>query len=406
MAAKRTGLARTRKAAGLTQESLAEALHIDRTTIVRWESGKSEPQPYLRPKLARMLGVPLTKLEELLAPAQPVGAPDAAWEPSAAANSLLPTLGVDETAHAAKALVEASRYFDSKVVDYFRRQLGTCMVDDGELGPSKTLPNVLGLLHTVERCAREVKPSLRRELLSFGACTAEFAGWLYRDTNNPAQATAWYDRAMEWAQEALDLPMQGYILLKKSQMAYDAHDPVRVFTLAMAAQEGPWQLPTKVRAEVTQQTALGLAMLGEPIAAVERTLDDAHQILDHATHNDDQSDKFGAYFNACTLQLRNASCFTEAGKPGRAAVIFGDVLQDAPLSRRDNGYFSSRRAAALALSGEPDEAATVGLTSNDVATFTRSERTLRVLSEVVQTLSPWRSRPAVRELRDAMRVPS
>ena len=77
-------------------------------------------------------------------------------------------------------------------------------------------------------------------------------------------------------------------------------------------------------------------------------------------------------------------------------------MADAGLSRRDAGFFGARRAAALALSGESDEAATVGLESVEVAAVTSSQRTLRVLAEVMDTLAPWRSRPVVCELHDAM----
>jgi hypothetical protein len=239
-------------------------------------------------------------------------------------------------------------------------------------------------------------------LLSFGACGAEFAGWLYRDVNDPVQAGFWYDRAMEWAQEAGDFPMQGYVLLKKSQMAYDHRDAVRVLSLAQAAQEGPWQLPGRVRAEVTQQEALGMAMLGEPLPAIERKLDDARQLLAQATADGEQPGLPGAYFTDNTLLLRNASSFTEAGKPARAAMVFGEVLTRGSLSRRDTGYFRARRAAALALSGEPDEAARVGLASLDIAIATNSRRTLRVLTEVIRMLTPWNGRPPVHELREAM----
>lgn len=145
-----------------------------------------------------------------------------------------------------------------------------------------------------------------------------------------------------------------------------------------------------------------MAMLGDPFADVERKLDDAHQILAHATTDDEQLDMLGAYFNDNTLLLRTASSFTEAGKPARAAIVFGDVLTNASLSRRDTGYFRSRRAAALALSGEPDEAARLGLASVNIAVTTSSQRTLRVLTEIVQTLTPWHGRPAVRDLRDTM----
>ncbi|MFD8492276.1 helix-turn-helix transcriptional regulator [Amycolatopsis sp. NPDC059657] len=64
---KRVALARARKAAGYTQEGLAEALGIDRSTIVRWEAGDTEPLPHKRPKLGRLLGLNAVQLESLLA---------------------------------------------------------------------------------------------------------------------------------------------------------------------------------------------------------------------------------------------------------------------------------------------------------------------------------------------------
>ena len=42
------------------------------------------------------------------------------------------------------------------------------------------------------------------------------------------------------------------------------------------------------------------------------------------------------------------------------------------------GFFSAWRAAALALSGEPDEAARVGQAAAEVAEAVNSERTMRV----------------------------
>ncbi len=70
-------LARRRKAAGLTQEQLAERLGVERTTVARWERGENNPQPWLRPRLAKALGVAPDKVEDLLAadgiPASPPG---------------------------------------------------------------------------------------------------------------------------------------------------------------------------------------------------------------------------------------------------------------------------------------------------------------------------------------------
>jgi hypothetical protein len=311
----------------------------------------------------------------------------------------LPVLGLDEAQHVAKALDDARRYFDGSVVKYFENQLETCKTDDGSLGSMSTLPMVLGILGAIEQSVRDVRPAVRRELLSVASRGAEFAGWLYRDVHDQAKAGFWHDRATEWAQEAGDLPMQGYVLLKKAQMAYDDRDAVRVSSFAQAAQDGPWQLPAKVRAEVAQQEARGLAMLGEPMTEVERKLEDARRYFEQA---DDAAGQLGTHFNALSLTLQTASCYIEAGKPQRAAGLYDDVLGTGTLSRRDQGYFLARRASALALSGEPDDAAAVGLASIQLAAATSSARTRRELGRAVITLGPWSSRPGPRELRDAL----
>jgi DNA-binding XRE family transcriptional regulator len=77
---RRTGLVAARKAAGYTQEGLAEALSVERSTVIRWEAGLHVPAPYLWPKLAKLLGITGERLAELLAvdeqaPPLPVASP-------------------------------------------------------------------------------------------------------------------------------------------------------------------------------------------------------------------------------------------------------------------------------------------------------------------------------------------
>ncbi|MGO1052955.1 helix-turn-helix domain-containing protein [Crossiella sp. CA198] len=319
----------------------------------------------------------------------------------ALSTALWPALAPQELAHLEAALTNASTNFVDSTVEFFRRQLSACIADDGTEGPRKPLRSVLNLLSLIDRSAREVRPAVRRELLSVGARGAEFAGWLFRDVHDPHRARFWYDRATEWAQEACDLPMQGYILLKRSQMAYDERDAVRVLTLAQAAQEGPWQLPANVRAEVTQQEARGLAMTGEAMRLVEQKLDDARRLATAAV-NTSPRDQLGTYFNDGTLTLRTASCYVEAGKPQQAAVLYTEVLATTLLSRRDRGYFLARLASSLAYSGEPDEAAARGLEAVSLAVATNSQRTKRELGRTLTTLQPWISQPGPRQLREAV----
>jgi transcriptional regulator with XRE-family HTH domain len=66
MAARRLGLAVRRRVQGYSQDSLAGHLRVSRSTVARWERGETEPQPYVRPKLATLLDVSREELAELL----------------------------------------------------------------------------------------------------------------------------------------------------------------------------------------------------------------------------------------------------------------------------------------------------------------------------------------------------
>ena len=51
-----------RNKAGITQDVLAERLHIDRSTVAKWETGAANPRADKIPALAEALGC---KIEEL-----------------------------------------------------------------------------------------------------------------------------------------------------------------------------------------------------------------------------------------------------------------------------------------------------------------------------------------------------
>ncbi|QLY34927.1 XRE family transcriptional regulator [Nocardia huaxiensis] len=392
----------------LPQELVANWLDVTQAQLSRIEKGPAPEQLSKLVRWAEILCIPSELLWFKLPDAEKAAtdgdtvSPDtltlARWLGSDGAAT--PPRHSAEIERVGQALAEARRYFDGTAVEFFQAQLARCKRDDGSRGPLEALPLTLAVLGTIRRHCRDVPPTIRRQLLAVGADGAEFAGWLYRDLHDPLTATFLYDRAMEWAQAAGHLPMQGYILLKKSQMAYETRDVPTILTLAQAAKDGPWQLPPRVKAEVIQQEALGLAMSGEPVAVVTQQLDAAGQLLDSAATATDEP--LVSYFNQGTLLVRSACCLVEAGKPQRASQLFGQVIASGSLSRRDAGFFQARQAKALALSGEPDEAARVARESVVVARETCSERTMNVIVDVVRALDPWRHRAQVRELRDVL----
>ena len=57
-----SGIAEQRKKAGLTQQELAEILHVERSTVSKWESGTSFPTGNKLPQVAKALNCGIGEL--------------------------------------------------------------------------------------------------------------------------------------------------------------------------------------------------------------------------------------------------------------------------------------------------------------------------------------------------------
>lgn len=314
----------------------------------------------------------------------------------------LPMLSIDDLRKLVAAVDSARKNLDEDVARSLDRMLAECARRDGALGPRQALPSVLALISVVEDSAREVKPPVRRELLRVGARAAEFAGWLYRDAGGPTASEYWRDRASEWALEAGDIAMPGYILLKKSQSAWDDRDGLRMLTLAQAVQDGPWSLPWRIRAEAAQQEARGLAILGESASEIDRKLDEAASLLardDPA--RDEPGRELSLHYNGALLSLQTALCHVESGLPDRAIELYERELSRKNFSHRDYSYFTALKSIALASGGEVDEAAQLGIAAYHSAVEAESGRTLREIKNLRRELAKWTSRPSVGEFMES-----
>src|SRR5579859_2049836 len=215
-----------REALRMSVREFAARLGTSDRTVSNWEAGgqHTRPRPVWQASLDTLLqqasDSERARFELLRAPAdEPPESADAAvpLEPmkrravltTGLVAAAVPALRLEDLHRVVASLEDARRSFDGSTADYLREKLASCAADDGDRGARANLPVVLGIIGMIDGAVRAAKPALQRELLTIGARSAEFAGWLYRDIGVPDWADYWRDRAMEWAQAAGDTAMQG-----------------------------------------------------------------------------------------------------------------------------------------------------------------------------------------------------
>lgn len=221
MASRRQRFAQRRKAVGFSQEGLAERLGIDRSTVARWESGETEPLPWLRPKLARVLQVSIEQLDELLAEA---GEPEALAD-ERLSYALEHPRSVDLVAVA--RLRERVHDLDTR---YDRAPSTSLLADAGQC---------LGQVSFLR--AHAATSRVRRELFAVETEAATLMGQLVWDASqrrDHATARAYFDQAVNAARQLRDPTAEGLALLRTSFVAlYGEKNPEAGLTLAMRTAE-------------------------------------------------------------------------------------------------------------------------------------------------------------------------
>ncbi|GAB3172727.1 hypothetical protein GCM10027059_42610 [Myceligenerans halotolerans] len=350
-----------RKERGWSLRRLGEHVHISHQHVWDLERGKKRPSL----QAAELLDDALDAGGRLVDMVRPVADPIEAPGRSLADAIRTPLQGSADL-----------------ILEHLHSQLGMLAAVDGKHGAHAALVGTRGVVDVATAVARHTDDDAG--LLSLAAQAAEFVGWLYRDTADATRASHWYERAMEFAQAGGDMAMQGFVLLRKSQMAYESRDGRRVHMLARAALDGPWRLPDRLHAEALLQVARGDLMLGRSITM--------HDIVERARDTAPDTN----------LMLREASCWIEAGEPERAAELYEASISKASVSERDSGYYRGRQAVAMAAAARPDRAAELAHEALLTSRKTGSLRTRQAVREARTALAPWRSRDALASLDDAL----
>ena len=392
----------TRESVGLTQGQLANRVGFSREYVSRAERpSKGLASRELVEAIDAALGAEgmlvalRTQLyaQRLARRRNPRRAPDT---PAPADHSEQPSA---RSGAFATAPVPRSRPVETGPQDY-ADELALLQKIDQRDGPELALPGVAGLIENIGGSLAGSRGADRGALLRTAARAAEFAGFLHRDLGAKEQCLYWHDRAMEFAQQANDGPMQAYVLLRKAQAAYDQRNALRMLDLTLAAARFGTALGSGLRAEILQQQARGEAMLGASDVDVRHRLDEASNAL-AAGEEQASNDEPGQHYSERLLGFQTALCMSEAGRPREAVLRYREVISP-DLPRRDHAYFSILMATSLALSGEPDEAALIACSALPVAAATASRRSIREARTLVGVLAPWRERHQVRELLDVL----
>ncbi|MFD7161056.1 helix-turn-helix domain-containing protein [Kribbella sp. NPDC059898] len=350
MSGKRTRLAEWRRAAGYSQERLAEHLGVDRSTVARWESGGTAPVPFARPRLAAALGVSSAELNAVLGDSRPSESQLATQavasgklvETDLPRRGLLRLLSLAGTVIAGAELVGDRGEF-----------LGEGPLDDGSLAELATfnqqLWRIFALASTkqavyplvtqqlavlVDRLKRTHRVATRQALCELTCDLFQLAGEVFFDNDQYTSAAHCYTLAAQAAREAGSRDLWACALTRHAFISvYEQQFAETVPMLSSAADlaaNGDSALSTRYWVSAVQAEAA--AGLGD-LSACERALEHAEQVRRLGRES-----QTGGWlrFDGSRLPEQRGTCYTLLGKPDLAERSLQEALS-VPASLRRRG---------------------------------------------------------------------
>ncbi|MDF2257317.1 helix-turn-helix transcriptional regulator [Streptantibioticus ferralitis] len=381
MAVKRHGLVRRRRALGFTQESLAEALGVERSTVRRWESGESATIPFLRPRLARLLRVNAEELDELLAVA--------------------PEMRPSHTERVGYALRHPSGA-DLIVAAELRSNMDD-LTDRYDAVPSATLlAHAAQQLNQVAFLADEAPAGrVQRELRALQADAATLMGQLVWDASQRRDhetARAYYAQSLEVARHLRDRATEGHALLRTCYVAlYGANDHRQGLELALQAAQTTRKTSHALTGLALLHAAEAHAFLGEH-SACERALLEAEKHLERS----DGADAGHELFTPTHFGRLAGSCYLSLGDYGKAQRFLEETASQMQGRRKSRAIVLGNLALTAIRQGDLDAALVVFNDAVDELQGTRGGGGMNIVFRAARELRPWRSENAVQEAQDRL----
>jgi transcriptional regulator with XRE-family HTH domain len=363
MAARRGGFARARKAAGYTQESLAAALHVDRSTVVRWEGGQSEPWPYLWPKLAKLLSVTPVELSRLLAgDEQPAVSPRQQRSTSP-----------DEPEYLLDVLDRTRRLVDHTLTTGLASHTRLDLIEEGvtehlhtytRTPPLAVLQRLNPDFLEVQSLAVQRQPAVVQYRLSEATARLSLlSADALMKLGEIERARYWYGTARLAADDTLNIELRASVRAQQAMLPYYYGHVEHAVRLAREAQALVPAIPCHPAALAAAAEARALARLGRADNA-EQAMHRAQRLMD-ALGGQDEDEDIAFEFTEKRLLLYLSGTLTYLGQFSRARRVQEQALARYRADAKvviDPALIKLDQAVGEAAHGDSDDACQLAMT--------------------------------------------
>ncbi len=381
MPAKRQRFAARRKSVGFSQEQLAERLGVDRSTVARWESGETEPQPWIRPRLARALQLSLDQLDHLLAGGDRAGTEAA--ERMSYALTHPGSADIVTVAHLRNLVQHLDEQYIHVPSSSLLAHAGQC------LGQVRFL------------AAHAVSGRVRRELYAVEAEAAILMGQLVWDASqrrDHASARMYLDQAIDAARQVRDLAAEGLALLRKAMIAlYGERDPREGLALAELTAQTTSKVSDVLTGLAILHAAEAHAMLGD-LASCEQALAAADSRFGRVG----ELDRAIELYSVTQFGRMAGSCYLFLEDTRRAQGLLQTTATALSDHSKSQAIVLGNLALALIRQGNLDEAAGRLHEAIDVIELNRGGGGLNIVFTAGREMRPWRTVPVVQDVHDRL----
>lgn len=410
---RRVRFAAARRAAGFTQEELAEALHVDRSTVIRWESGHHQPVPYLWPKLARLLGVTKERLQALftnepvhsvlppgsqLVLVDSVTATSLAWRPSAGMSV------AHQSREGLPVRAELLSQYEA-LTDHYRQI-------DYQAGSHAVYGDTVTHLNRLQAAADQVPSALYRRYIGLIGDTAQLAAWLAIDSQNYVAARQFCAVALSSSEEGEDPTLHAYVLGVMSYIHLHARrgtEAVHLLDAALHVANTPrFGVNPAVRSWLYEAMGEAHAYAGDRQAGAA-ALAQAEQLFDGVQL--DTVPQWLGFFNAQEHAARlKGRCLMRLGDGHIAIATLRTACELLPehYVRERSGTLIDLASAHLMDANrttnapDPEAAADIAGEAWRLAVLTQSGRNQRRITELLPTFRPFAHLEQVQALMAAV----